>query len=269
MAGSSVRPVATDGQPEPVEATAPPPVSGSYATAVGNRPGRCTRSSVSLKIAKGVSRSAGDKPDGLGYPGRRAVPVLNLLVDAAPLGWNAAPGMGSGRDTGSNTRKRLGLDRDRRRLATPRARRPVAGRISSQPADGCPAIQRDQLRTAERCPTGEGLNTPTRWTGPETKGYINSACSGPRCLQRAYVKSAAAAFPLGDLRESESSLRSDPGSRETPPGFYGGKPWKSQITIQLSPTPGPLHSPLEAPPRKTVTKTCQEFTEGPSSPSGD
>ena len=109
------------------------------------------------------------------------------------------------------------------------------------PLDGCQAIQRDQLRTAEGARRERDLNTPATglpngrrayhsnpldWTGNE--GLHQLRQSGPRCLQRAYVKSAAAAFPLGDLRESESSLRSDPGSRGRPQVSMAGNPGKAR-----------------------------------------
>ena len=146
------------------------------------------------------------------------------------------------------------LDSGKRRLATPRARRPVAGRISSQPAGGCPAAGGISPAPLNGRPAvGGATSNSNRRTRPGTKGYINSAWSGPRCLQRAYVKSAAAAFPLGDLRESESSLRSTRATGIVPPGFYGWKPWKSQITIQSSHTPSLLHSPLQHPTGKLLT----------------
>ena len=66
MARSSVRPVVADRQPERAGATALPPVSGSYAAAREEQPGRCPRASRRLKIAKRVSRSAGDYPVGEG-----------------------------------------------------------------------------------------------------------------------------------------------------------------------------------------------------------
>ena len=54
---SSIRPVPANGLPERLEATAPPPVSGSCAAAVGQQPGRCPFSGCRSKIAKRVSRS--------------------------------------------------------------------------------------------------------------------------------------------------------------------------------------------------------------------
>jgi len=49
VARSSVRPVAADEQPERVEATAPAPVSGSYAAAVERRPELVMRSNRSVR----------------------------------------------------------------------------------------------------------------------------------------------------------------------------------------------------------------------------
>ena len=98
------------------------------------------------------------------------------------------------------------------------------------PPDWRPAIRRDQLLTAERRPAEEGLkhpchrtaqrekglNTPTRWTGPGKKD-LNTPTTGPRCLRRACVKSAAAAFPLGDLREQRIIPTVNPGNRDRAP----------------------------------------------------
>ena len=256
--------VLTD-QPEHVGATAQPPVSGSYATAARDRPGRCPRSSHRLTIAKPISLRRLD----LVSEGIRDAVLFLCSTSSLMLRrrvWDTAPwdGFGLGRREQYPQATRPGSGPEAFGHASYPApsggkdQFPASGRVSS--------AGRDQLPIAELCPAGEGLrhpyhriaqrekdlNTPTRWTEPGTESYVKSAWSGPRCLRRAYVKSAAAAFPLGDFGESESSLRSDPGSRETPPAFYGGKRWKSQITIQWSHTPSPLHSPLQHPTGKVL-----------------
>ena len=110
-------------------------------------------------------------------------------------------GLGSGRGVASKTRWRLGLARERRRLATPRARRPVAGRISSQPADGCPApggINSPLLNGARR---EKDLNTPAAgldrgWRAASNPpGPVRAACGE---LHRIRSGSIPSWGPLGE-----------------------------------------------------------------------
>ena len=266
-ARSSVRPVATVGRPEHVEATAPLPCSGSYAAVVVDQPGRSARACRWLKIAKRASRSAGDYLVGEGI---RDAALFLYVTSWTIMGsrWGGMPRLGrvpagAPRAEAANASAWLGTVRDQ----SQRPRRPVSGVTSSCSRTGMSSSRRDQLRTAERRPAGEGLEHPYQRTAQREKGLSlqpvgldrgRRATSTPPDPVRAACRELTSnphrqRSPLGDLRESESSLRSDPGSREAPPGFYGGKPWKSLKTIQSSHTPGPLHSPLQHPTGKLLT----------------
>ena len=147
--------------------------------------------------------------------------------------WDSEPWQGSGRGVASKTRRRLGLTRELRRLVTPRARCPVAERISSQPADGCAAaggISSEPLNGARRerdlnTPTRwtarreKDLNTPTRWTGPGTESCVKSAWPGPRCLRRATSNPQRQRSLLGTFGRANHPY-GQPGQQGiVPPGF--------------------------------------------------
>ena len=89
---SSVRPVAVGGQPGLVEATAPPPTPDSYAAAVDQQPGRSPRSRHRLKIAKRVSRSAGDNR--MGEKIRDVVLFLSATSSLMLFLWVGTPCLG-------------------------------------------------------------------------------------------------------------------------------------------------------------------------------
>ena len=107
-----------------------------------------------------------------------------------------------------------------------------------------PYDRSDQPQSPVECPAGEGLkhsnrrtvqrakdlNTPTRWTGPGTEGYINSAWSGPRCLQRATSNPQRQHSLLSDpSRERIRSVRSYPGNRDRAPKIsMVGNPGKAK-----------------------------------------
>ena len=87
---------------------------------------------------------------------------------------------------------------------------PITGRV--------PSDRRDQPRPPNGVQRVKDLNTPTRWTGPGTEGYINSAWSGPRCLQRATSNPQRQHSLVGDpSRERIRSVRSYPGNRDRAP----------------------------------------------------
>jgi len=128
------------------------------------------------------------------------------------------------------------------------------------PLDGCPAIQRDQLRTAEGARRERDLNTPATglpngrrayhsnpldWTGDEGLHQLRLVRSALLAESSRQIRSGSIPSwgPLGE----RIILTVRPGLEGAPPGFYGGKSWKSQITIQWWHTPGRLHSPLEDP----------------------
>ena len=97
------------------------------------------------------------------------------------------------------------------------------------PPDGCPAIRRDQPRTAGPWPAGEGISTPTAGPGPETRD-LNTPSTGPRCLQRATSIRSGSAPSWANLKESESILETGPGLRDAP-RFLGRETLESQTTV--------------------------------------
>ena len=102
---------------------------------------------------------------------------------------------------------------------------PASGRV--------PSSRRDQPRTAERRPAGEGLehpyhrtahreedlNTPTRWTGPGTESCVKSAWSGPRCLRRATSNPQRQHSLLGTLGRANHPYGLPGQQGIVPPGF--------------------------------------------------
>ena len=117
------------------------------------------------------------------------------------------------------------------------------------PPDGCPAaggISSEPLNGALR---KRDLNTPTagldrgRRARSNPPGPVRAACGELRQIR-------GGSIPSWGLWGERIILTVNPGSRETPPAFYGPKRWKSLKTIQSSHTPGPLHSPFQHPTGK-------------------
>ncbi len=76
--------------------------------------------------------------------------------------------------------------------------------------------------------------TPTAGRGPRTKDQCQLRRFDPCWLRRTNVNSALPAIPSWATgQESESSVRSDPGSGITPPGFYGWKPWRKPNSASI------------------------------------
>ena len=155
-------------------------------------------------------------PPGIGMPGETR--------PCASVGFGS--GWGAARET-RNASAWVRTERDQ----TLRPRRPMKGAINSSHRTGAQQPEGSAPAT-ERCPAGEGLkhssrrtvqrakdlNTPTRWTGPGTEGYVNSAWSGPRCLRRATSNPQRQHSLVGDpSRERIRSVRSYPGNRDRAP----------------------------------------------------
>ena len=92
-----------------------------------------------------------------------------------------------------------------------------------------------------RVSNGRGTNVnPDRRTGPMTKDQRQLRRFGPRCLRRAISNPQRQPSLVGDRRESESSLGSDPGNRDHAPRFL----WRETLekpdnaTIITGPKPG-------------------------------
>ena len=132
-----------------------------------------------------------------------AVNVGRLVKRTARFKWAGIPA-GAPRAKPTNAPARVRTTRGQ----TLRPRRPVAGAINSSHRR-VPSSRRGQLRTAERRPAGEGLKHSNRRTGPRKKD-LNTPTIGPALLAESYVKSAAAALPLGP------TSRYDPGLRDAP-----------------------------------------------------
>ena len=105
------------------------------------------------------------------------------------------------------------------------------------------------------------MNTPTRRTGPGTRD-LNTPSIRSALLAESYVKSAAAAFPLGRPFQRANQIRQVmPGQQGScPPGFYGGKPGKARQRINCR----ALQARCIAPPRphrKSVHFSSIKFTK--------
>ena len=144
------------------------------------------------------------RSDGRETPGWRPGSSCRLLADGLEYRlWSTALGWDTWVRTGCGQ--------------TLRTRGPVEGIVSSRPAGGCPATGGISSRPLNGARREKDLTLqPPDWTGEEGLEHSNHR---PVLLAESYVRSAAAAFPLGDLRESESSLRSDPGNRDRAPSF--------------------------------------------------
>ena len=126
-------------------------------------------------------------------------------------------GLGSGWGVARETRERLSLGGEDQARNAPGPRRrwqerstPITGRV--------PSDRRDQPRPLNGVQRAKDLNTPTRWTGPGTEGYINSVGSGPCCLRRATSNPQRQHSLVGDpSRERIRSVRSYPGNRDRAP----------------------------------------------------
>ena len=132
----------------------------------------------------------------------------------APLG--IVSGWGAARET----RERLSLGEDKAPLNAP-SPPPRSGSDQLQHQDGCPAtggISPGPLNGARRekgltlqppdRPRGEGLKHSNPWDRTGNEG-LNTPSIRPMLLAESYVKSAAAAFPLG-----LTFFRKDPGNGE-------------------------------------------------------
>ena len=157
----------------------------------------------------------GSSVPGIGIPGEahRAL----RWVGTPRLGWGflvkrtvRSGGLGSGWGAASSSHERLSLGENEARSNAPPPS-PNDRRDQPRPPNG---VQREK---------GLTLQPPDR---TEEEGLEHSN-HRPMLLAESYVKSAAAALPQGRLNVQ-------PGSREGPPGFYGGKRWKSLTTQSLS-----------------------------------
>ena len=100
-----------------------------------------------------------------------------------------------------------------------------------------PSSRSGQLHTAGRVSNGRGTNVkprPPDWT--EDEGPASTPSLRPALPAESNLKSAAAAFPRRRPWGERIIPRVEPRATGTmPPGFYGGKHWKSQTTQPLSP----------------------------------
>ena len=129
----------------------------------------------------------------------------------------------SGRKTHSD---RLGEDEAQKAL---HPQSPAGEAINSNSPDGCPA--------------GEGLTSNSNrrtWTEDEgpTSNFVVSARAA--CGELRQIRSGSNSL-VGDLPESESSVRSDPGNRDRAPRFLWSETLvESQTVPTLLPTKDPL-----------------------------
>ena len=114
-------------------------------------------------------------------------------------------------------------------------------------AEGAPSSESsgrsDQLQPPDGCPTGEGLTSNSNrrtWTEDEgpTSNFVVSARAA--CGELRQIRSGSNSL-VGDLSESESSVRSDPGNRDRAPRFLWSETLVESQTVQtLLPTKDPL-----------------------------
>ena len=90
-----------------------------------------------------------------------------------------------------------------------------------QPPDQCPAGEAINSNSPDGCPTGEGLTSNSNrrtWTedeGPTSNSVVSARAA---CGELRQIRSGSNSL-VGDLPESESSVRSDPGNRDRAPRF--------------------------------------------------
>ena len=114
-------------------------------------------------------------------------------------------------------------------------------------AEGAPSSESsgrsDQLQPPDGCPAGEGLTSHSNrrtWTEDEgpTSNFVVSARAA--CGELRQIRSGSNSL-VGDLSESESSVRSDPGNRDRAPRFLWSETLVESQTVQtLLPTKDPL-----------------------------
>ena len=105
-------------------------------------------------------------------------------------------------------------------------------------AEGAPSSESsgrsDQLQPPDRCPTGEGLTSNSNrrtWTEDEgpTSNFVVSARAA--CGELRQIRSGSNSL-VGDLSESESSVKSDPGNRDRAPRFLWSETLDESQTVQ-------------------------------------
>jgi len=166
--------------------------------------------------------------------------------------WLGIPrrGLDSGRGAASravNASARVGTQRDQ----PPRPRCLATRAVNPNSPDGCPADPGGQPGPLDGARQLEELRqTPTagldrgRRAASNPPGPVRAACGELRQIR-------SGSIPSWGLWGERIIPTVYPGNREScPQDFYGGKPWKSQITIQSLHTPSPLHSPLQHPTGK-------------------
>ena len=111
-------------------------------------------------------------------------------------------------------------------------------------AEGAPSSESsgrsDQLQPPDGCSTGEGLTSNSNrrtWTEDEgpTSNFVVSARAA--CGELRQIHSGSSSL-VGDLSESESSVKSDPGNRDRAPRFLWSETLVESQTVQpLLPDP--------------------------------
>ena len=105
-------------------------------------------------------------------------------------------------------------------------------------AEGAPSSKSsgrsDQFQPPDGCPTGEGLTSNSNrrtWTEDEgpTSNFVVSARAA--CGELRQIRSGSNSL-VGDLSESESSVRSDPGNRDRAPRFLWSETLVESQTVQ-------------------------------------
>ena len=97
-----------------------------------------------------------------------------------------------------------------------------------------PAGEAINSSSPDGCPTGEGLTSNSNrrtWTEDEgpTSNFVVSARAA--CGELRQIRSGSSSL-VGDLSESESSVRSDPGNRDRAPRFLWSETLDESQTVQ-------------------------------------
>ena len=163
-------------------------------------------------------------------------------------------GWGSGRGAESRSRQRLSLG-ENEAGSDASSPSPTEEAINSNRRTGARRLERSNSDAPGGCPTAEGpTSNSNRRTGPGTKGFINSAWSGPRYLRRATSNPQRQHSLVGDpSRERIRSVRSYPGNRDRAPRFLWSetlvKPNNAVIVAAFAAAKEVLQHPLRQIPQ--------------------
>ena len=167
--------------------------------------------------------------------------------------WSWLP---AGAPRGTHRRRSLGENGARSNAPSPSS---AARSDWLMPPGRVPSSRRDQPRTAERSPTGEGISTPTAGPGPETKD-LNTPSACPRCLQRATSIRSGSAPSWANLQGERINPLGRTRAEECPQVSRAGNTGKARQRCNCRPSLSLPHSPCKS-HRQSVQYSSEKLTD--------